>query len=43
MEILWVIAVMMAGLMMSIVPMLAFYLAGQKHILEGVVQGAVKG
>ena len=34
---------MMAGLMMSIVPMLAFYLAGQKHILEGVVQGAVKG
>ena len=23
--------------------MLAFYLAGQKHILEGVVQGAVKG
>ena len=34
---------MMAGLMMSILPMLAFYLAGQKHILEGVVQGAVKG
>lgn len=34
---------MMAGLMMSIVPMLAFYLMGQKHILEGVVQGAVKG
>ena len=34
---------MMAGLMMSIVPMLTFYLMGQKHILEGVVQGAVKG
>ena len=34
---------MMAGLVMSILPMLAFYLAGQKHILEGVVQGAVKG
>lgn len=34
---------MMAGLMMSILPMLLFYLAGQKHILEGVVQGAVKG
>ena len=34
---------MMAGLMMSIVPMLLFYLMGQKHILEGVVQGAVKG
>ena len=36
-------SLMMAGLMMSILPMLAFYLAGQKHILEGVVQGAVKG
>lgn len=36
-------APMMAGLMMSIVPMLLFYLMGQKHILEGVVQGAVKG
>ncbi|MDR0928561.1 MAG: carbohydrate ABC transporter permease [Oscillospiraceae bacterium] len=34
---------MMAGLVMSIIPMLAFYLAGQKHILEGVVQGSVKG
>ena len=34
---------MMAGLMMSIMPMLVFYLMGQKHILEGVVQGAVKG
>lgn len=34
---------MMAGLVMSIVPMLTFYLSGQKHILEGVVQGSVKG
>ena len=34
---------MMAGLVMSIIPMLTFYLAGQKHILEGVVQGSVKG
>ena len=34
---------MMAGLVMSILPMLAFYLAGQKQILEGVVQGSVKG
>lgn len=34
---------MMAGLMMSILPMLVFYLVEQKHILEGVVQGAVKG
>ena len=29
--------------LLSIVPMLLFYLMGQKHILEGVVQGAVKG
>ena len=36
-------APMMAGLVMSILPMLAFYLAGQKQILEGVVQGSVKG
>ena len=34
---------MMAGLMMSILQMLLFYLVEQKHILEGVVQGAVKG
>ncbi|HHU02755.1 MAG TPA: carbohydrate ABC transporter permease [Christensenellaceae bacterium] len=34
---------MMAGLVMSIMPMLIFYLMGQKHILEGVVQGAIKG
>ena len=36
-------APMMAGLVMTITPMLAFYLVCQKHILEGVVQGAVKG
>ena len=36
-------APMMAGLVMSILPMLIFYLAGQKQILEGVVQGSVKG
>ncbi len=36
-------APMMAGLVMSIMPILIFYLFGQKQILEGVVQGSVKG
>ena len=34
---------MMAGLVMSIAPMLIFYLLCQKQILAGVVQGSVKG
>ena len=34
---------MMAGLVMSIAPMLIFYLVCQKQILAGVVQGSVKG
>ena len=34
---------MMAGLVMSIAPMLIFYLLCQKQILSGVVQGSVKG
>ncbi len=36
-------APMMAGLLLSIVPVLLFYLAGQKYIIEGVVAGSVKG
>lgn len=34
---------MMAGLILSIIPILAFYLIGQKYIIEGVVSGSVKG
>ena len=34
---------MMAILVMSIVPIIIFYLACQKYIIEGVVAGAVKG
>ncbi len=34
---------MMAGLLLSILPVLAFYLFGQKYIIEGVVAGSVKG
>lgn len=34
---------MMAGLVLGIIPILIFYLFGQKYIIEGVVQGSVKG
>lgn len=36
-------APMMAGLLLGIIPVLAFYLFGQKFIIEGVVAGSVKG
>ncbi|WP_130838345.1 carbohydrate ABC transporter permease [Lachnoclostridium sp. Marseille-P6806] len=34
---------MMAGLVLGIIPVLLFYFAGQKYIIEGVVAGSVKG
>ena len=34
---------MMAMLVLSIIPIIIFYLACQKHIIEGVTAGAVKG
>ena len=34
---------MMALLVLSIIPIIVFYLASQKYIIEGVVAGAVKG
>lgn len=34
---------LMAMLVLSIIPIIVFYLAAQKHIIEGVVAGAVKG
>ncbi len=34
---------MMAMLVLAIVPIIAFYLACQKHIIKGVIAGAVKG
>lgn len=34
---------MMAGLFLGILPIIAFYLFGQKYIIEGVVAGSVKG
>ncbi len=34
---------MMAMLVLAIIPIIAFYLACQKYIIEGVVAGAVKG
>ena len=34
---------MMAMLVLAIIPIVIFYLMCQKHIIEGVVSGAVKG
>ncbi len=34
---------LMAMLVLSLIPIIAFYIAAQKHIIEGVVAGAVKG
>ena len=33
----------MAMLVLAIIPIIIFYLSSQKHIIEGVVAGAVKG
>ncbi|MDR1432687.1 MAG: carbohydrate ABC transporter permease [Propionibacteriaceae bacterium] len=33
----------MAMLVLAIIPIIAFYLAGQRHIIKGVTAGAVKG
>ena len=34
---------MMACIMLTVIPIVIVYLAGQKHIIKGVVAGAVKG
>ena len=34
---------MMASIMLTIIPIIVLYLAGQKHIIKGVAAGAVKG
>ena len=34
---------MMAGLVLGIIPVLCFYLLGQKYIIEGVISGSLKG
>ena len=33
----------MALILMSIIPVIVFYLACQKHIIKGVAAGAIKG
>jgi raffinose/stachyose/melibiose transport system permease protein len=33
----------MAALLMSIIPVVALFLSLQKHIIEGIVSGSVKG
>ena len=34
---------MMAMLVLAMIPIIVFYLACQKYIIEGVIAGAVKG
>ena len=34
---------MMAMLVLAIIPIIVFYMSAQKHIVEGVAAGAVKG
>jgi raffinose/stachyose/melibiose transport system permease protein len=34
---------MMAMLVLAIIPVIVFYLSCQKHIIKGVLSGAVKG
>lgn len=34
---------MMAGLVLGIIPVLVFYIFGQKYIIDGVIAGSVKG
>ena len=34
---------MMACIMLTILPIIMLYLRGQKHIIKGVLPGAVKG
>ena len=36
-------APMMAGLVLTMLPVLLLYLAGQKYVIEGIVAGSVKG
>ena len=34
---------MMGVLVLAMIPVIVFYLASQKHIIRGIVAGAVKG
>ena len=42
-ELLGLAGAIMAALIMAVIPVIIFYLACQKYIIEGVVAGAVKG
>ncbi len=37
------IGAMMASIVLTVIPIIAFYISAQKYIIEGVVAGAVKG
>ena len=42
-ELLGLAGAIMAALIMAVIPVIIFYLACQKYIIDGVVAGAVKG
>ena len=42
-ELLGLAGAIMAALIMAVIPVIIFYLACQKYIIEGVAAGAVKG
>ena len=42
-ELLGLVGAIMAALIMAVIPVIIFYLACQKYIIEGVAAGAVKG
>ena len=37
------IAVVLAGVVMSLVPVIIIFLAGQRYLIEGIMRGAIKG
>ena len=37
------IAVVLAGVVMSLVPVTIIYLFGQRYLIEGIMRGAIKG
>ena len=37
------IAVVLAGVVMSLVPVIIIFLFGQRYLIEGIMRGAIKG
>lgn len=37
------ISVVLAGVVLSLIPVLVIYLIGQRYLIEGIIRGALKG